>query len=58
MIEEFLCFCDECEKTVPVKRVRITKIGRMLIFLECGHTTGFVFDAKLVKIEKKGKVDR
>jgi len=55
---EFMCFCDECKKSVPVKRVRITKTGYVLIFLECGHKTGFAFTEKLVamdKIEKKEK---
>ncbi len=52
---EFSCFCEDCKKTVPVKKIRITKTGYMLIFLECGHTTGFVFDAKLVPIKKMKK---
>ncbi len=49
---EFTCFCDDCKKTVPVKKVKITKEGKMLIYLSCGHTTGFVFDAKLVPMKK------
>jgi len=39
--------------------VRITKTGFVLIFLECGHKTGFAFTEKLVpmdKTEKKEKV--
>lgn len=52
---KFECFCDDCKKTVPVKRVKITKTGFMLIFLECSHTTGFGFDAKLVPMIQQEK---
>lgn len=45
---EFECFCDTCRKTVPVKKVKITKQGKFLCYLACGHPAGFVFDAKLV----------
>lgn len=55
---EFLCFCDECKKTVPVKAVKITKTGFLMIWLECGHTTGFAFNTKLVPIEKIEKKER
>lgn len=55
MIEGFTCFCDTCKKTVPVRRVRITKTGYVLIFLECDHTTGFGFSGKLVPMEKMNK---
>jgi len=45
---EMECFCDTCQKTVPVKKVKITPNGKFLCYLECGHGAGYVFDAKLV----------
>jgi len=52
---EFTCFCEDCKKTVPVKKVRFTKTGYVLIWLECDHYTGFVFSGKLMPIEKMRK---
>lgn len=54
-VVEWKCYCDDCEKTKLVDRVKITRGGKMLLWLKCGHRFGFVFLEKLVQV-KKGRV--
>ena len=44
------CFCDTCKKTVSVVKVKITPNGKFLCYLQCGHAAGYVFDAKLLRL--------
>ena len=47
---EVTCVCDVCNRSKQVQKVKITKNGKVIFYMECGHVSGFVFDAKLLRI--------
>lgn len=52
-------FCEKCDKPVKVKEIRISKEGRMYLYLKCGHFAGFVFAGVISVIKEPNlEIDR
>lgn len=52
---DFRVECESCKEFKDVTSIRITKEGRVIIELKCGHVTGFIFAGIIYPVQKPRK---